>query len=198
MFDFAMDVDVNDKLEFLNKNKVAIGNSIANLLTNSKVDGLDSQLRKGDASHNVDVDVEFGRIRFCSPVRVLAKDDQSRIIVESAKALIEIFQLAPYGIRNILYWSKDTHPKYPKAPEIRIIECSFNATSISGSLTPDHFQPHLNGELTIILRWESNFHLDTKIPKEATIELKSSYAKLMFNKLMFNNMKYEDLVKLIS
>jgi hypothetical protein len=177
-----------DKLKFLTENANAIGNALANLLKSEKVDGLNCRFHlPNDPFQVVDVDTKFGRIRFCPDnrkcVEVKVEDERKQVIAESAEALVERFRLST-STGSIAH-SKEPIPCH----NIKIQECSFTASKNITGHPPT--APHFNGDLTMKLQWESNFHSDLNVPSHATISLRSTYTKMMFD------LKYEDLVKLI-
>jgi hypothetical protein len=165
------------------ENMKAIGVRIANKLKGTNVLGISSYRRYNNDKFNViDVESILGPIRVYPsngrPVRVLAKDLEGKVLADSPEALTTIFQLSPSGIRGF-HWFTNHHPNHPlPVPKIKVIECKFQAESVTGSKS----EPHLNGILTIQLCWKWE-----RFPFASIVEIEAEFGKMMFDILEFND-----------
>ena len=115
---------------------------------------------------------------------------KQEIITCDVRELEELLQL-PAGRQHFYHWygKSSGHTSAGciengggPTPKVTITKFDFKPNSYSGYLT-EKWEPHLNGDLHLILLWESitPLRLGLILPPYLQIEIRNDFAKLMWN-----------------
>ena len=140
-----------------------IGSVIAHKLKYTPISRVSSCEPFGREGIHIKIESEYGPIKFCPKIEIVASDAEGNLLAQDAKTLSQLLDLPEAHHPLDHYYKEDT-------PKVTIEDFEFCYDSTTGNDSV----PHLNGRGIIHILWQQ---------AKTTIKIKisSSFTKLMFD-----------------